>query len=248
MIMAQNKKGIAYDFYEGKLRRDINIVFVHGTGCHKKFLESTKQVLEDYNLYYIDLPGHGESEDSGYTSENYIKAIIDFSKTMENVILIGHSLGGTLVLGALEKRPQTVIGAIIASGALKFRNLDPVFFGNIHKGIIDRQYVLNGFGHLDNEDVKEAIMNLEAKEVALKDWAIDETIDLRAEADQIQVPIELLVGEKDEFAPRSYAEEIVSKVPYAEITEIENGKHMIVIAKKQILAVLVKKLLNKSGK
>lgn len=246
--MAQNKNGITYDFYEGKLRQDINIIFVHGTGCHKKFLQVTKDVLEDYNLYYIDLPGHGQSVDSGYTSENYIKSIVDFSKDMENVILVGHSLGGALVLGALEKRPKTVIGGIIASGALKFRNLDPAFFDNIHKGIIDRQYVLNGFGHLDNEDVKSAIVNLEAKEVALKDWAIDETIDLSAEADQIEVPIELLVGEKDEFAPRSYAEEIVSKVPSAEITEIENGKHMVVVAKKQILAELVKKLINRCGK
>ena len=246
--MTQNKNGITYDFYEGKQRQDINIVFVHGTGCHKKFLQVTKDVLEDYNLYYIDLPGHGESVDSGYTSENYIKAIIDFSKDLENVILVGHSLGGTLVLGALAKQPKTVMGGIIASGALKFRNLDPTFFDNIHKGIIDHQYVLDGFGHLDNENVKAAIIHLESKEVALKDWAIDETIDLCDQATHIKVPLELLVGEKDEFAPRSYAEEIVSKVPSAEITEIKNGKHMVVVAKKQILAELVKKLINRCGK
>ena len=55
------------------------------------FLRALAEQVKEYNCYLLDLPGHGGSEDTGYTAENYTDHISDFLKNMDNIILIGHS-------------------------------------------------------------------------------------------------------------------------------------------------------------
>ena len=90
------------------------IVFVHCWSCDRSYW--TNQIdyfSKKYKVIAIDLAGHGESGigrvdlpdgKAGWTIENYgkdVKAVIDKEK-INNVILIGHSMGGPVVLAAAE--------------------------------------------------------------------------------------------------------------------------------------------------
>jgi pimeloyl-ACP methyl ester carboxylesterase len=72
---------------------------------------------DKYSVYAIDLAGHGESglERTEWTIENYgkdVAAVIEKEK-LNNVILIGHSMGGPVVLSAAHLMSDKV-KAIIA--------------------------------------------------------------------------------------------------------------------------------------
>lgn len=105
---------ISYEvFGEG----DTTLVFVHGWSCDSRYWQ--KQILpfsEEYKVILVDLAGHGHS---GVTREKYtmkafgedVKAVIEATES-ENVILIGHSMGGEVIAQAASLMPHRVKGLI----------------------------------------------------------------------------------------------------------------------------------------
>ena len=122
--MGNYLNGTYYDFYEGKNATE-NLVFVHGSGCNRRFLGPLAKRLSDYNCYMIDLPDHGKSDVVGCDSaEQYVDAVAEFVSTLENVTIIGHSLGGTICLGVAAKGIPSVKKCVIISSGAKFDKLD----------------------------------------------------------------------------------------------------------------------------
>ena len=83
------------------------LVFVHCWSCDKSYWAGTIDYLsKNYKVYAIDLAGHGESGlgRTEWTIENYakdVKAVVD-KEGLDKVILIGHSMGGSVVLTAAQ--------------------------------------------------------------------------------------------------------------------------------------------------
>ncbi len=247
MSKFETKRGLAYYFLPGKKYRNINIVFVHGTGCNKDFLKATHSVLEDYNVYYFDLPGHGDSEKTGYSADNYLDAIADFISDIDNVILVGHSLGGALTVGSLARKPKNVLGGVVAGGALDFAYLPEDFKASVHAGVIPKDIVYAGFGHADNQEVLDAIAAMEPDEVTLEDWLIDEVIDVSKGIEDITVPVKVIVGRDDSLVPVIKSEEIASRIPNADLIVVNNALHMLIVAVKEDIRWLVDKIIDETG-
>ena len=83
------------------------LVFVHCWSCDKNYWANQIDYFsKKYKVIAIDLAGHGESGIGriDWTVENYgkdVKAVIDKEK-LDSVILIGHSMGGPVVLAAAQ--------------------------------------------------------------------------------------------------------------------------------------------------
>lgn len=247
MSKYQTKRGLAYYFFPGKKYSNLNIVFIHGTGCNKDFLIATHSELEDYNVYYFDLPGHGDSENTGYSADNYLDAIADFISDIDNVLLIGHSLGGALTVGSLARKPVNVIGGIVEGGALDFSYLPDDFKASVHSGVVPKDIVYAGFGHADNPDVVAAINAMESDSVTLEDWLIDEVIDVSEGVEDITVPVKVVVGREDSLVPPVKSEEIASRVPNADLIIVHGSLHMNIVARKEDLPWLVGKVVEEAG-
>lgn len=247
-MQSQIKNGIAYDFFEGTKRQDITLVWVHGTGANKKFMEAVRPTLSEFSNIFFDLPGHGDSKDTGFSENNFTNAILYVLSGRENVVLIGHSLGGALVLDVLKERPQNVIGGVILNGAARFNHIDPAFYQKIHEGVLDLPYVLAGCGHENHPKVKKAMAAMELDAIAIKDWLIDEKIDVRGALAKIDVPVEILVGEDDPFAPVSDAKMICDSVKDGHILTVAHGKHMSFLTDDAKLTACVDRVLIKAGK
>lgn len=86
------------------------------------FSDLTKELTLPGTLWHIDLPGSGSNVKLGvmYQYDKWGDYLLDLIKKYDNVILIGHSFGGTLILStpALEKHlhglilMNTIIGSI----------------------------------------------------------------------------------------------------------------------------------------
>ena len=108
-----------------------SIVFLHGTpggwGSFSRYFED-KGLVEKFSLNVIDRPGWGES---GYDNYVFPYTLIDQSRLVgpilkdiwqkngqQKIILVGHSLGGSLVPKIAVDYPQYVKGVIVLAGDL----------------------------------------------------------------------------------------------------------------------------------
>ncbi|MBI4475224.1 MAG: alpha/beta hydrolase [Acidobacteria bacterium] len=86
------------------------MVFIHGAGASGRLFGNQFQAFRDRaRCYFLDLPGHGESAESGeLTIEGYARAVVDFLASLtEPVTLVGHSMGGAVALKvALDCSPH----------------------------------------------------------------------------------------------------------------------------------------------
>ncbi len=105
---------ISYNVYgEG----DTALVFVHGWSCDSRYwMKQVPFFSKKYRVVTIDLAGHGHSGlgREKYTMEAYGAdvAVVVEALALERVILIGHSMGGTVIAEGAELIPERVIGLI----------------------------------------------------------------------------------------------------------------------------------------
>lgn len=117
----RNEVQIAYSI-EGK--GDITLLFVHGAFIDRNYWSAQIDYFkQDYQVVTIDLPGHGKSgknraiwtiQELGDDVCNLIEAL-----NLKNVVLIGHSMGGDIILEVAVKCPDLVIGFV---GVDNFKN------------------------------------------------------------------------------------------------------------------------------
>lgn len=93
------------------------LVFVHGWSCDKSYWSAQVEELSPkYRVVTIDLAGHGESgtERKDYTVQLFgedVAAVVNELKATE-VILVGHSMGGSVILEAAKILGKKVAGLI----------------------------------------------------------------------------------------------------------------------------------------
>lgn len=96
---------------------DTTLLFVHGWCINKTYWDlQVKHFCPQYQVVTVDLPGFGESgkNRTNWNFDEYaadIKLLIDSLK-LKNVVLIGHSMSGDLVLKADNLYPASLIGLV----------------------------------------------------------------------------------------------------------------------------------------
>ena len=103
--------------YESQGDGDIALVLVHGWSCDGSYWEPQVESLSrDFQVVTIDLAGHGESgEDRAvWTIASFgedVTAVVN-DLELERVVLVGHSMGGDVILEAARRLPGRVMGLI----------------------------------------------------------------------------------------------------------------------------------------
>ena len=105
-----------------------SLVFIHGWMCDQSFWDAQVEPMsESFTVVTIDLAGHGQSgmnreEWSLMTFGTDVQTVVEHLGLNE-VILIGHSMGGPVALEAARMMPGRVIG-VIAVDALHNANFE----------------------------------------------------------------------------------------------------------------------------
>ncbi|MFC7686851.1 alpha/beta fold hydrolase [Ureibacillus sp. GCM10028918] len=95
------------------------LVLVHGfLGAKEIFSSVMEDLTEEYDVIAVDLPGHGTSqiEKKSYSVYDYANEIAEVLRheNVSDASWLGHSLGGYIVLAALEKNIAPINKAILA--------------------------------------------------------------------------------------------------------------------------------------
>jgi pimeloyl-ACP methyl ester carboxylesterase len=96
---------------------DTTLLFVHGWCINKEYWDDQlNHFCKKYKVVAIDLPGFGGSgkNRTEWTFEQYTDDIHEFirAEKLKNVILIGHSMSGDILLLMETKYPEDVIGIV----------------------------------------------------------------------------------------------------------------------------------------
>ncbi len=96
---------------------DTTLLFIHGWNINMNYWDRQLDAFcGAYTVARITLPGFGEAEAKRdeWTVWSYAKDIAEFikAKNLKNVILIGHSMGGPIILETSVNYPENIIGLI----------------------------------------------------------------------------------------------------------------------------------------
>jgi sigma-B regulation protein RsbQ len=123
--------------YKTAGKGNTTLVFVHGAFIDKEYWNAQMEYFgSNYKVVSIDLAGHGKSGKNRNDwsiqalGEDVVTLIKELGLT--NVILIGHSLGGDVILEVAIKIPQLILGFV---GIDNFKNAGTELSEQIQKQI-----------------------------------------------------------------------------------------------------------------
>jgi pimeloyl-ACP methyl ester carboxylesterase len=98
------------------------VVFIHGWTCDLTFWRGQAPVYTKHRALFIDLPGHGQSDepDVAYTQERFARAIDAVMKDsgVDRAVLVGHSMGGPVILTYLRLFPAKTKALVFVDAAI----------------------------------------------------------------------------------------------------------------------------------
>lgn len=104
---------------------DTTLLFVHGWGINRSYWSDQVNFFDKkYRVVTIDLPGFGQSGKNRnvWNTDTYGKDIdsVITQLNLKNVVLIGHSMAGDIILQAAVNFPEKIIGIV---GVDNFKNV-----------------------------------------------------------------------------------------------------------------------------
>jgi pimeloyl-ACP methyl ester carboxylesterase len=114
IVSSKDGTQISYEVFGAE---EPTLVFVHGWSCDARYWRAQVPVFSKrYRVVVLDLAGHGHSGMSRtkYSMNSFgedVRAVTE-STGSHSVILIGHSMGGSVIAEAARLMPDRVIGLI----------------------------------------------------------------------------------------------------------------------------------------
>ena len=238
-FISSNKKKIRYQFLNKE--KDLFIIFFHGlmsdiTGekpsTFRKFCKKKK-----IGFLAFEYSGHGKSSGK-FTSSNISKWTNDAKqlikaklKKNKSLIFVGSSMGSWIALNLFPVFKKQIKGFVGISSAPEFleKLMWKKFTKKIKKIIMTRKIYYLKKGEWTYPITKQLIMN------GRKNKVLNKKINLN-------IPITLFHGLKDEIVPLTFSKKILKIFPKAKkkLIKIKNGDHSL--SKKNDLKKICKEL------
>jgi len=113
--------------YTDSGKGDTTLLFVHGWGLNRTYWTSQMDFFKDkYRVVSVDLPGFGESGTNrdDWSTAAYGRDIdtVMSQLNLKNVVLVGHSMAGDIVLEAALHAPSRVLAIVVVDN---FKSVKP---------------------------------------------------------------------------------------------------------------------------
>jgi pimeloyl-ACP methyl ester carboxylesterase len=231
------------------------VLLLHGAGGNYLSWPPQLRRLQQAVVYAIDLPGHGQSEPctlhAGATLQiATYSAIVNALLTqwsLENVVLIGHSMGAAIALecalAAAEAPASAIRGLVlIGSGATLpvnqriFSGLQADFDAMTAK-LVDWMYAPG----LPAPHRERAIAELRKNPLPqlLADFQACNAFDVRSQLQRVQIPTLIICGALDQMTPVSSSRQVADALAASELQIVPERGHMVMLEEPQVVTDLV---------
>ena len=232
-------QGKSIHFQEGEKfeKSRPTLLFVHGAGQRAytwRFQEDLFRNHPKFNYMALDLPGRAGSEGEGFhTLEEYKNFLLEFIDALElnNIILVGHSMGGGISMLLAIEHPELVEALILVATSAKLsvasETLEKV------KDNYEEFYEISPTRAFAEESPKELKDEYQqglidtGSAVCYGDLMACNVFDIMKEVEKIHLPTLIISADKDIMTPPKYGEYLHQKIYGSEFHVIKGSGHFI---------------------
>ncbi len=211
------------------------LVFIHGAGGDRTQWNYQRDffVHKKYGVITISLPGHGDSPPakevsiSAYT-ENVRELLLHYKIT--HFILLGHSMGGGVVLQYVINNPKNLPSLIVLIDTGAKLNVAPVFFDYLRSDFEKAIKLMADFGYSDKTDKSIKVQNYEiltknGSKILLEDLEACQQFDIREDLSRINVPTLIVCGDEDQMTPLKFSQYLRNNILNSQLFIIPDAGH-----------------------
>jgi pimeloyl-ACP methyl ester carboxylesterase len=251
------------------------IVLVHGiTLAARIWGYQLRDLSASHRVIAVDQRGHGRSR-TGRDRADLTRLGTDLLTVLEaldirGAIVVGHSMGGMVLLRLLADRPETLservagVGLVATSGgplgrlpywellartlarlaSLRLRRLDGVGRGLLPPGDLAYLIARASFGAAPQPahvELTRTIIDDTSAAVVGELLGDVMTVDLSSRLGAVDLPALVLVGTRDNLTPPWHARGLVAALPRAELLTLPGCGHMVMLERREELAAALER-------
>ena len=222
------------------------VVLVHGLAEDRRTWAVQQEQLADTHTYAVDLRGHGETTlgEADGTLEQLGADLIGFLESVTGpAVVVGFSLGGTIVLWAAAERPDLVSRAVVLGTSSVVGRAAAEFYGGRIAAAADT----------GSEDFRAALRDDTRAALSVGTDRLDEVVEARLGAvgdgggyinaaramaalhekpltprlSDVKVHVDVVGATEDTFCPLKAAQIILDALPDAAYLEVPDAGHLM---------------------
>ncbi|MEO1279035.1 MAG: alpha/beta hydrolase [Planctomycetota bacterium] len=227
-------RGNAVSYVRSGNKDDPRVIYVHGTpGDAGAFAEFVRTPIEGVESISVDRPGFGQTGGPALPSFADQAAAIEpllVEREGRWPVLVGHSLGGPIVARLAADHPDRVSAIVITAGSLDPELENPRWFNYVAIGlypIIPRMF------RVSNAEIFAA--REETKELALV-------------LDQVQCPVYIVHGTKDNLVPYAnvaYMERSFTNAASVDVVTVDKVGHFILWSHEELVRETIERAIDR---
>jgi len=231
---------IYYFEHRGENTYNPPIVLIHGAGGSQLHWPAPIRRLSSFQIYALDLPGHGKSEGRGYQSINaYAECVREWMNAIDlrQAVFIGHSMGGAIALSLGLDHPESVLGLGIVGSGAKLK-IAPVLLETAGRKEAFPTTIETIIEQAFGPQTDPRLVELAAKRMAEvrpsvlhNDFLSCDAFNTMDLLENLSVPTCILCGEHDKLTPPRFSHYLADHIPGASITIIPGAGHMVQLEK-----------------
>jgi pimeloyl-ACP methyl ester carboxylesterase len=228
------------------------LVLLHGAGGNHLTWPPDIRRLAGYQVYALDMPGHGRSAGRGQQSiSGYVQLVRDWMQAIDlhRSAFVGYSMGSAIALSLALESPEQVIGLGLIGAAAKMR-VNPQLLEDttstttFHNAV--EQIVEWSFSPQVDPRLKELVVQRLAEtrpSVLHGDFMACDGFDVSDQVSQVSCPTLVVCGEMDKMVPIRYAQFLVDHIAGARLEVVPGAGHMVMQEQPQAVARLLQQFM-----
>lgn len=184
--------------------------------------------------------------------QDYADDVLQFiaENQIQKPILVGHSMGGAIVLTLALQQLNKITGLALLGTAAKLRVLSVILEkAKDANTFADAVQLVNEYSF--NPDAPkdlirlsiEAMLKLNPKTL-LGDFLACDSFDVTGKLNVIQVPTLILCGTLDVMTPPKFSKSLAEQIPQSQLHLLERTGHMLMLEQPDAVAKLLKQFLD----
>ena len=230
-------KKFDFDYFPSTFHDAPNLVFVHGAGGDKTQWQEQKTFFQDlsWGVVILSLPGHGQSVSSGSLSINKCVDEISLLITnlgLEQVSLIGHSMGGAITLQLALQNDKSLIKVLVLVGTGANMYVNPNIFELLETDFNQALQLITKFAYGENalanlKQKNENVMRNTGFMTLYEAFKACSLFDVREEINKITIPTLIICGENDKMMPVKYSLYLNRNIDQSKLVTIPKMGHFV---------------------
>lgn len=236
------------------------LLFVHGlSGSLSAWYPYEKLFEEQYNLVTFDLRGHGLSLRPGRRGYNLGAFVEDIRALLahlhiEKCTVVSHSFGALIAMEFIRRYPDSADRAVFLAPPYAPRNFRlRHLFANLAAALAFAPLRLRAYGRTDyarfypTGDWSPDRIGTDIANMGLRSYLRSlRTVfsrDYTADWSALSLPTLIVHGTKDQLVPVSDARSLAAALPHAQLIELPDANHILVLNNVEEVADAIKKFM-----